>query len=308
VYLDDCLIFSKNAEEHARHLRLVLDVLKDNQLTAAVHKCSLNQAQVLFLGHIISAEGVQADPAKVKAIMEYPRPQDVHGLRSFLGMTNYFRKFVYGYARIVHPLTDMLKNPVKGKGPPGKHAPLTWSSAADAAFDQIKHALSQAPVLALPDWSTDAVFDMVCDASYQGLAGILTQHDRPIAFESRKLNAAEDNYSATDLEMLAVVYCVNKWRCYIEGREVRVFTDHKPNTFFDTASMLTRRQARWVDALQGYRLQWHYTPGASNIADPLSRNPVLLFTMTPRRVHTALRESSDFLSKAVQDGAPGTVS
>jgi hypothetical protein len=297
VYLDDCLIFSKGAEEHAQHLRLVLDVLKKHQLTAAVRKCAFNQSQVLFLGHIIGADGVKADPAKVKAIVAYPKPRDVHGLRSFLGMTNYFRKFVYGYARVVHPLTNMLRNPVKGKGPPGKHTVLTWSPAADAAFDQIKRALGEAPVLALPDWSEDVVFDMICDASYQGLAGILMQNDQPVAFESRKLNAAEGNYSATDLEMLAVVYCVHKWRCYIEGREVRVHTDHKPNTFFETSNMPSRRHARWVDALQGYRLQWNYKPGVSNIADPLSRNPVLLFSMSPRRVHTAMRESSDFLTQ-----------
>jgi hypothetical protein len=282
---------------------LVLDVLKENQLTAAVHKCSFNQSQVLFLGHIISSEGVKADPAKVKAITAYPKPTDVTGLRSFLGMTNYFRKFVYGYARIVHPLTDMLKNPAKGTGAPSKHTPLKWTPAADAAFDQIKTALGSAPVLALPDWSEDAVFDLICDASYQGLAGILMQHDKPIAFESRKLNAAEGNYSATELEMLAVVYCVNKWRCYIEGREARVFTDHKPNTFFETANMLTRKQARWVEALQGYRLQWNYKPGAANIADPLSRNPVLLFAATGTRQRApptclpAIRDSPDFLAQ-----------
>lgn len=297
VYLDDCLIFSKSAEEHEQHLRLVLDVLKEHQLTAAVHKCTFNQAQVLFLGHVISADGVKADPAKVKAILDYPKPSDVTGLRSFLGMTNYFRKFVYGYARIVHPLTDMLRNPVQGKGAPSKHAVLRWSEAADAAFTQIKQALASAPVLALPDWSEGAVFDMICDASYQGLAGILMQKDRPIAFESRKLNAAERNYSATDLEMLAVVYTVRKWRCYIEGREARVFTDHKPNTFFDSANMLSRTQARWVEALQGFRLQWNYKPGISNIADPLSRNPVLLFTLSSRRVFAALRESPDFLTQ-----------
>jgi hypothetical protein len=300
VYLDDCLIFSKSAEEHATHLRLVLDVLKEHQLTAAVHKCSFNQSQVLFLGHIVSSEGVKADPAKVAAIAKYPKPTDVTGLRSFLGMTNYFRKYVYGYARIVHPLTDMLKNPAKGKGAPSRHTPLKWYPAADAAFEQIKTALSSAPVLAMPDWSEDAVFDLICDASYQGLAGILMQHGKPIAFESRKLNAAEENYSATELEMLAVVYCVTKWRCYIEGREARVYTDHKPNTFFETASMLTRKQARWVEALQGYRLQWNYKPGASNIADPLSRNPILLFTATSTKKKAPPPprcESPDFLTQ-----------
>ena len=100
------------------------------------------------------------------------------------------------------------------------------------------------------------------------------QDKRPIAFESRKLIPAERNYSATELEMLAVVYCAQKWRCYIEGRTVNVFTDHKPNTYFATTHMLSRRAARWVEELQGFDFTWHYKPGPQNVvADALSRYP-----------------------------------
>jgi hypothetical protein len=117
---------------------------------------------------------------------------------------------------------------------------------------------------------------MVCDASYLGVSGVLMQNGHPIAFESRKLIPAERNYSPTELEMLAVVYCVKKWCCYIEGRDVSVFTDHKPNTFFDTNTMQSRRAARWLEALQGHRLKWNYKPGKQNVvADALSRHPAV---------------------------------
>lgn len=270
VYLDDILVFSKSAAEHALHLRAVLDILQANRLTVALNKCNLNQSSVLFLGHIISAQGVATDPTKVAALQQFPVPSDVSRLRSFLGTCNYFRRFVRKYAEVVRPLTNLLRN----------DAPFLWTAACQQAFEQVKSLLTTAPVLALPDWRSHKPFTMVCDASYEGVGGVLLQDGRPIAFESRKLNPAESNYSPTELEMLAVVHCCKVWRCYIEGRDVHVHTDHKPNVTFDTVHMTTRRHARWLDALQGHRLIWHYMKGAQNIADSLSRNPVSFVGLT----------------------------
>ena len=115
---------------------------------------------------------------------------------------------------------------------------------------------------------------MITDASYSGLAGVLMQKGKPIAFESRKLNDAEKRYSPTEIEMLAVVHCCKVWRCYIEGRDVHVHTDHKPNTYLGVRDMLNRRQSRWVELLQGHNIQWFYKPGANNPADGPSRSPV----------------------------------
>jgi hypothetical protein len=272
VYLDDIIVYSKSEAEHEQHLRIVLDVLKQHSLTAAIHKCSFYQKEVLFLGHVVSAEGVRVDPAKVSAVRDFPVPTDVSHLRSFLGMTNYFRKFIKRYAQVVHPMTDLLK----------QDTAFCWSAACQESFDKVKELLTTAPVLTIPDWHSQEPFEMVCDASYLGVSGILMQHGHPIAFESRKLTPAERNYSPTEpshvdeLEMLAVVYCVNKWRCYIEGRDVSVFTDHKPNTFFDTSTMQSRRAARWLETLQGHRIKWNYKPGKQNVvADALSRHPVV---------------------------------
>jgi hypothetical protein len=266
VYLDDILIFSRNEAEHAAHLRAILEILRSAQLTVAIHKCKFYQSEILFLGHIVSGDGVKVDPAKVQAVKDFPRPTDVHHLRSFLGMATYFRKFIDKFSRVAHPLTDLLRKDIQWR----------WNDACETAFCKLKELLSTAPILALPDWRSDTPFELVCDASLQGIGGVLLQNNRPIAFESRKLIDAELRYSATELEMLAVVHCVEKWRVYVEGREVHIYTDHKPNTFFDTTKMQSRRAARWLEKLQQYQLQWHYKPGPQNVvADALSRHPVV---------------------------------
>jgi hypothetical protein len=137
VYLDDIIVYSKSEAEHEQHLRIVLDILKQHNLTAAHWKCSFYQKEVLFLGHIVDADGVRVDPAKVKAVKEFPVPTDVSHLRSFLGMTNYFRKFIKRYAQVVHPMTDLLK------GDTAFH----WSTSCQQAFATVKELLTTAPVL-----------------------------------------------------------------------------------------------------------------------------------------------------------------
>lgn len=265
IYLDDIAILSKSAEEHDRHLRLVLDVLKHYSLTCNVNKCHLNKTELLYLGHIISAEGIKADPAKIKAIVAYPRPQDLRGLRSFLGMANYFRKFIARYSMIAKPLTDLLKK--------NTNVQAAWTDEAEKGFIKLKQALTEAPVLTVPDWTSKEPFTLVTDASYKGIGGILMQNDKVIAYESRKLIPAECNYSPTEIEMLAIDHCCKVFRCYIEGRKCFVYSDHEPNTTFPTMQMPTRRHARWLERLQGFDLEWKYIKGENNIADGLSRNP-----------------------------------
>jgi hypothetical protein len=208
-------------------------------------------------------------------------------------MATYFRKFIDKFARVVHPLTDLLR----------KDHPWRWTEACENAFRKVKDLLTTAPVLAMPDWRCTAPFELVCDASLQGIGGMLMQNGRPIAFESRKLIPAELRYSATELEMLAVVYCIEKWRCYVEGREVQLYTDHKPNTFFDTTNMQSRRASKWLEKLQQYSLQWHYKPGPQNVvADALSRHPVVdrpvvaLAVLRSASAHTKLADSNSFVS------------
>ena len=174
-----------------------------------------------------------------------------------------------------------------------------WDHAATEAFVAIKHALTTAPVLCLPDWRSEQPFEIICDASLSGIGGVLLQGNRPVAFESRKLLPAEQNYSPTELEMLAVVHCCKTFRCYIEGKKVVLHTDHKPNTSFASQFMPSRRQARWVDLLQGFNLEWQYIKGKSNIADGLSRSPVVSALLKKRAPATprALAGDADFLAR-----------
>ena len=161
VYLDDILVYSKSGEQHLQHLEKVLERLRDEKLYAKLSKCSFNQVTVPFLGHVVSTDGVHVDPKKIAAVKAWPEPKDVSQTRSFLGMTNYFRKFIRDYATRVAPLTDLTK----------KSVGWSWSNACQAAFDDIKQQLIQAPVLVLPDPEKDWVVE--CDASGVGIGAVL---------------------------------------------------------------------------------------------------------------------------------------
>lgn len=267
VYLDDILIFSRSLEEHLDHLRQVLDILRTHSFYAKLSKCSFAQPEVDFLGHVLGKDGLRVDPRKTAAVQSWPVPTDVHQVRSFLGLANYFRKFIPNYASLTYPLNGLLR----------KEVPYSWSAACATAFQAVKDALTSAPVLALPDFTHPFELDIISDASGFGLGAILLQNGRPVAYESRQLNAAERNYGTGEQELLAVVHALKVWRCYLEGAaQVTVITDHEPNTFFSSKPTLSRRQARWEEFLSRFHFTWQYKPGAKNPADPLSRRADLL--------------------------------
>jgi hypothetical protein len=267
VYLDDILIFSKSPEEHVGHMREVLKRLKDNQYFCKLTKCDFFKTSIKFLGHIVSPQGVSPDPAKVASILNWPTPQNVSDVRSFLGLANYFRKFIENYAEITTPLTNLVKGGVSKRK--GKITSVTWDDACTQAFEKLKSALANAPCLALPNFTKP--FQVITDASDFAIGAILVQEGRPIAFESKKLNPAERNYHTTDRELLAVVHALTIWRCYLEGPPFTVLTDHNPLTHINDQATLSRRQARWSEYLQGFQIKWEYRPGVGNPADPLSR-------------------------------------
>jgi hypothetical protein len=246
--------------------------------------------QLNFLGHVISADGVAPDPAKVETIVNWPKPRSFFEVCSFLGLANYFRRFIEHCARIAAPLTALLRGSEKadrqgrvmqqGKLKPDQEARLAaafehgWTPACDEAFGQLKAALVQAPVLVLPDF--EKPFTLVCDACDVAIGGILLQDSRPAAYYSRKLNGPEVRYSASDREMLGVIAGLREWRCYLEGRPFVIETDHQPNTYLDAlppSAHSLKRRARWLVESGGYDYVWKYRPGATNIADPISRAP-----------------------------------
>jgi hypothetical protein len=264
VYLDDILIFSNTAEEHAQHLKEVLSILREEKLYAKMSKCRFFQTELEYLGHLVGRDGVRVDPRKVDSVMQWPVPKDVHQIRAFLGLANYFRRFMQGYSTMVAPLTSLTK----------KDMVWDWSPECQRAFEMVKQALTNAPVLALPD--PDADWEVVCDASLEGIGCVAMQNRRPVAYESRKFSPAERRYHTTDQELAAVVHALKTWRCYLEGAKgkVTVVTDHNPLTFFKTQPNLSRRQARWSEYLSRFHFEWEYRPGRINVADPFSRFPV----------------------------------
>lgn len=265
VYLDDLLIFSKDAATHEQHLRQVMQVMRENKLYAKQSKCEFNKAEVSFLGHVVGAYGVRKDPSKIKTIIDWPIPKTKEELRSFLGLANYFRKFILGYASIAARLNDLLKDHL-----PNHIAPY-WTDEHTKCFKMIQQLIAEDIILSYPDFQKE--FELVTDASLLGSGGVLMQDGRPIAFCSHKFTPAESRYTTYEQEFLATLHALREWRCYLEGSRIRLVTDHHPLTFSQTSTPLSRRQARWLEYLERFDYYWEYRKGRLNVADPLSRHP-----------------------------------
>ena len=265
LYLNDILIFSRTPEEHLQHLDMVLQRLEENRLYVKRSKCEFNMPEVHYLGHIVSADGIKVDPRKTQVVNEWPQPRNVKEVRSFLGLANYFRRFVQGYGKMVLPLNHLTRSNTR----------FDWTPECQMAFDQVKHALTHAPVLALPDFTKpfEIIADACGDMHQGGLGAVLLQEGRVVAYESRRLTDPELRYTTTEQEMLALVHALRVWRCYVEGKPFKVVTDHQPNTYFETQNLVNRRQARWLEFLSRFSFEWEWRPGRVNVADPLSRIP-----------------------------------
>ena len=262
VFIDDILVFSKTADEHKKHIETVLLELRKHKLLLKPSKCVWAQTELPYLGHVIGRDGIKPDPKKVQSVVDWPTPTCLREVLQFLGLTNFFHKFVQGYANLTKPLTDLSKKDVL----------FDWTPSRQAAFDALKQALISAPVLAFPD--PDKLFELVCDASGFGLGAVLLQEGRPLGYYSRKMTAAERNYVVTEQELLATVEALRVFRCYLlSGKQFNLVTDNRPNTFLQTQPILSRRQARWSEYLQRFHFNWVHRAGRHNVADPLSRNP-----------------------------------
>ncbi|KAJ9505720.1 hypothetical protein QJQ45_006415 [Haematococcus lacustris] len=274
VYIDDILVMSNTAEEHVRHLKEVLELMRQHKLYAKRSKCEFNKTELAFLGHIVGEHGIAVDPAKVKVVREWHVPRNLKDLQAFLGLANYFRRFIPNFSAIAAPLTDLTSKTAA--------AQFDWQKFGGAhlkAFNGLKDALCSAPVLALPDFTKPFV---VCtDASLVGTGAVLLQEGRPIAYTSIKLSPPETRYSTGDQELLAIIRAVREWRCYLDGAvDVTIQTDHNPLIYLQTQANLSRRQTRWMEELSRYKYEIKYHPGADNVADPISRNPALSMPAT----------------------------
>ncbi len=295
VHIDDILIFSKNEAEHLAHVRQVLDLLRSHKFQIKLSKCEFERSEVKFLGHIVGKDGVKVDSGKTAVIEQWPTPQSVHDIRSFVGLATYFRRFIEKFSQMVAPLTRLT----------GKDVPFKWDAQCQCAFDQVKHALTNAPTLALPNFQQP--FTVVTDASIEGLGGVLLQEDRPLAYESRRLIPAEVNYTTGEQELLAVVHALNIWRCYLEGSDFTVVTDHNPLVHLPTQPNLSRRQVRWSEYLQRFNFKWVYKSGKGNsAADALSRKPQAVSSLAVLLLYVTTRRQAD-KTKATEPSTPAPV-
>ncbi|GJU95618.1 putative reverse transcriptase domain-containing protein [Tanacetum coccineum] len=218
VFIDDILIYSKNKQEHEEHLKIILELLKKEELYAKFSKCEFWIPKVQFLGHVIDNKGIHVDPAKIESVKDWASPKTPTEIRQFLGLAGYYRRFIEGFSKIAKPMTKLTQKKVK----------FEWGDKQEAAFQLLKQKLCSAPILALPEGSED--FIVYCDASKKGLGAVLMQREKVISYASRQLKIHEKNYTTHDLELGAVVFALKIWRHYLYGTKCRVYDQELLNT------------------------------------------------------------------------------
>ncbi|GJR59868.1 hypothetical protein Tco_1502030 [Tanacetum coccineum] len=231
VFIDDILIYSCNKEEHADHLRIILELLKKEKLYAKFSKCDFWISVVQFLGHVIDSQGIHVDPAKIEAVKNWASPTTPTEVRQFLGLAGYYRRFIEGFSKIAKPLIELTH----------KNKKYIWGENQDSAFQLLKQKLCEAPILALPEGNND--FVVYCDASHQGLEAVLMQREKVIAYASRQLKPHEKNYTTHDLELGAVLELLAEYNC-----EIR-YHPGKANVVANTLSRKERIKPLRVRAL-----------------------------------------------------------
>uniref|UniRef100_A0A8C6M7M4 Gypsy retrotransposon integrase-like protein 1 n=1 Tax=Nothobranchius furzeri TaxID=105023 RepID=A0A8C6M7M4_NOTFU len=266
VYLDDIIVFGRDFQEHLARLGTVLEKLRQSNLKVKPSKCDLFSTQVHYLGHVISAEGVKPDPAKIEAVREWPIPANQTEVQSFLGLASYYRRFVKGFADIARPLHRLQER--------GKR--FQWSEECQEVFEKLKTCLITAPVLTYPDPKKSFILDT--DASEVGIGAVLSQvegeTEQVIAYASRALTRQERKYATTKKELLSLVTFTKHFKHYLLGKEFVLRTDHNSLRWLHNFQGLEGQLARWVEQLANFQYKIIHRPGRlhSN-ADALSRLP-----------------------------------
>ncbi|CDR49787.1 RHTO0S33e00188g1_1 [Rhodotorula toruloides] len=270
AFVDDVIIYSRTVEEHEENCRAVLEALRAAGLYCSMKKTDLFTLHTEFLGHVISREGIQADPSKTEKIKSWPRLRTVTQVRGFLGLVQYLRKFIPLLAEHTAVLTPLTKKGLTDIS-------SLWGQKEEVAFEAIKRIVTLLPVLRALDQDSDEPIWLMTDASKVGLGAVLLQVEdwktaRPCGFYSRQYIPAERNYPTHEQELLAVVAALKAWRVELLGVQFRVLTDHDTLRHFRTQATLLKQQARWTETLADYDYELSYIPGKANaVADSLSR-------------------------------------
>lgn len=265
MYIDDIVIYSRTPEEHTYHLGLVLERLKKAGLRVKTEKCHFAGEEVLLLGYIVNKDGIRPNPEKTKAIATMKPPTNIAEVRRFLGMTGYYRQTMPNYAEIAQILVAMTR----------KNALWEWTSAHETAFRTLQKMLLSDRVLAYP--RTDRPYKLYTDASGYCVGGVLTQADdtgmeRVIQYVSHQLNDQQKKWAVIEREAYAIIYCLNKLRCYLWGAEFEILTDHKPLRALFLSEMANTRVQRWAVLIAEFGAPIKYREGKKNIhADLMSR-------------------------------------
>ena len=286
IFLDDIIITSSTFEEHLENLEKVFDRLRKAGLKLKPNKCHFLQKEIEFLGHKVSERGIAPDDSKIEKIRDFPTPRNAKEVKSFLGLSGYYRRFIKGYATISHPLTELTSLKTQFK----------WGENEQRSFDLLRTCLTTKPILAFPDFSKP--FAIFTDASDTGIGAILSQtlenNERVIAYASRHLNAAERNYATVEKEALAIVFAVKKFNAYIHGHETKIVTDHAPLKWLMKVKDTNPKLTRWALQIQDLNLDIQYRPGRVNQnADCLSRIPISSIEIhTPDDITSLQRKDS----------------
>ena len=268
VFLDDIIIYSKSKAEHFRHLELVLQALKDANLTVKESKCNFFKNEVEALGYIVSDKGLRANPATTKAIYQQPPPADVKALQRFMGMAQYYRQLVPDFSKIAEPLNELTRKDQKWQ----------WGPAQQTAFENLKEELISERVMAFPNLNQP--FILYTDACDYAVGAILCQedadgHERPIQYVSAQLSSTQRRWATIEKEAFAVIYALKKLQPYLLGSDCTVYTDHKPLLSFFVGEVKNTKIQRWAILIAEFGIRIKYRPGPRNVrADCLSRLPV----------------------------------
>lgn len=252
---------------HIQVLKEIFQLCREHKLSLKPEKCVFLQAEIPYLGHIISRDGIRPDPVKLAGIRDWPVPTNVSQLRSYLGIMNYYRRYIEGFSNLARPLNDLLK----------KTAKWTWEASQQDAYQRLKDKLLNDVFLLHP--SNDKQFILETDASGYAWGAVLSQQDdegryRPVACISRSFADAEKRYDTHDRELLAIIRSLEEFRHWLAGTKepFTVLTDHNNLRYFMTKQRLTDRQSRWADLLSEFNFHIQYRPGKqSSVPDYLSR-------------------------------------